>query len=189
MLFLEHDYPFPVLVVGEVLALRRRDVDFDAKKFFIVRAWNINLHVFLQPKTQTSIRTVDLLAPLAEILLEYIKWRGGLKPDDLLFPSPEVDGQPLSYNTVYGVYKRCLAFLELPSVSLHSLRHTFASTLLAAGVPITTLARNLGHASPDITLRVYSHEIYEGLGESLERAEKLFGASKLEEEGDENSQG
>jgi hypothetical protein len=65
---------------------------------------------------------------------------------DLLFPSPEVDGQPLSYNTVFGVYKRCLAFLELPPVTLHSLRHTFASTMLAAGAPITTLARNLGRA-------------------------------------------
>jgi integrase len=104
---------------------------------------------------------------------------------DLLFPSPEVDGQPLSYNTVFGVYKRCLAFLELPPVTLHSLRHTFASTMLAAGVPITTLARNLGHATPDITLRIYSHEIFEGLGESLERAEKLFGGPGLEEKGDE----
>jgi integrase len=41
----------------------------------------------------------------------------------------------------------------------HSLRHAFASALLAAGVPISDVAHHLGHASIDVTFRTYSHLI------------------------------
>jgi integrase len=41
----------------------------------------------------------------------------------------------------------------------HSLRHHHASTLLAAGVNIAAVSRRLGHSSPVITLRAYSHEM------------------------------
>jgi integrase len=39
----------------------------------------------------------------------------------------------------------------------HALRHTHASALIAAGVDIVTISRRLGHSSPAVTLRVYSH--------------------------------
>jgi integrase len=39
----------------------------------------------------------------------------------------------------------------------HALRHTHASQLIEAGVDIVTISRRLGHAKPDITLRVYAH--------------------------------
>ena len=41
----------------------------------------------------------------------------------------------------------------------HSLRHTHASQLIDAGVDIVTISKRLGHAKPDITLRVYEHLI------------------------------
>jgi integrase len=40
---------------------------------------------------------------------------------------------------------------------LHALRHTHASSLIAAGVDILTISRRLGHANPKITLDVYGH--------------------------------
>jgi integrase len=43
------------------------------------------------------------------------------------------------------------------AVSLHSLRHTHASSLIAAGVDVLTISRRLGHASPTITLGIYGH--------------------------------
>ena len=42
-------------------------------------------------------------------------------------------------------------------VTLHALRHTHASSLIAAGVDVLTISRRLGHASPTITLGVYRH--------------------------------
>jgi integrase len=41
--------------------------------------------------------------------------------------------------------------------TFHSLRHTHASTLIAAGLDVLTISRRLGHGSPVITLGVYGH--------------------------------
>jgi integrase len=42
-------------------------------------------------------------------------------------------------------------------VTLHSLRHYFASGLIAAGCDVVTVQRALGHKSPSVTLNTYSH--------------------------------
>ncbi len=42
-------------------------------------------------------------------------------------------------------------------ITFHSLRHCHASQLIDAGVDIVTISKRLGHASPDVTLRVYAH--------------------------------
>lgn len=43
------------------------------------------------------------------------------------------------------------------TATLHSLRHTHASTLIASGLDVLTISRRLGHGSPAITLKVYGH--------------------------------
>jgi integrase len=45
----------------------------------------------------------------------------------------------------------------MPEITFHGLRHTHASQLIDAGVDIVTISKRLGHASPDVTLRVYAH--------------------------------
>ena len=40
----------------------------------------------------------------------------------------------------------------------HALRHTHASMLIAAGLPITVVSKRLGHASPAVTLSIYAHQ-------------------------------
>ena len=47
--------------------------------------------------------------------------------------------------------------IGLPDVTFHCLRHTHASQLIDAGVDIVTISKRLGHAKPDITLRIYAH--------------------------------
>jgi integrase len=42
-------------------------------------------------------------------------------------------------------------------ITLHALRHTHASMLIASGMDVVTLSRRLGHASPTVTLNVYGH--------------------------------
>lgn len=46
---------------------------------------------------------------------------------------------------------------DLPHITMHGLRHTYASMLIAEGVPVSEVSAQLGHASVDITLRVYTH--------------------------------
>jgi integrase len=43
------------------------------------------------------------------------------------------------------------------SRTLHGLRHDFGSMLVAAGVPVPTIAAILGHSSPLVTTRLYLH--------------------------------
>ena len=45
----------------------------------------------------------------------------------------------------------------LPKIKFHQARHAYASTLIAALLPITTVSNVLGHADPAITLRIYAH--------------------------------
>jgi integrase len=49
------------------------------------------------------------------------------------------------------------AIAGLRRVTIHSLRHTFASALIEQGHPVTEVAHRLGHSSPTITLSIYSH--------------------------------
>jgi integrase len=49
------------------------------------------------------------------------------------------------------------ASIGMPEVTFQALRHTHASHLIDAGVDIVTISKRLGHASPNITLKVYAH--------------------------------
>lgn len=46
---------------------------------------------------------------------------------------------------------------KLPKITFHALRHSHASALIAAGLDIVAISTRLGHASPALTLNVYSH--------------------------------
>lgn len=46
---------------------------------------------------------------------------------------------------------------ELPVITLHGLRHSHATALLRAGVPIRVVSQRLGHASVNVTLGTYGH--------------------------------
>jgi integrase len=60
-------------------------------------------------------------------------------------------------NTPSREWSRAVAAIGGRRTSLHALRHTHASSLIAAGVDILTVSRRLGHANPTITLGVYGH--------------------------------
>src|SRR5262245_52920618 len=69
------------------------------------------------------------------------------------------DGKPRSPNAVTKEWTLAMSKAKLPQVTLHSLRHTHASMLIASGMDILTISRRLGHASPTVTLAVYGHLI------------------------------
>ena len=48
---------------------------------------------------------------------------------------------------------------EVKRVKFHALRHTCATLLLSAGVPVQVIAQRLGHAQISMTLEVYSHAL------------------------------
>jgi integrase len=66
------------------------------------------------------------------------------------------DGAPRSPNGLTKEWSVAMKDLGLKA-TLHSLRHTHASQLIAAGMDVLTISRRLGHSSPTITLSVYGH--------------------------------
>jgi integrase len=77
---------------------------------------------------------------------------------DLIFTNP--DGTPLKRNSISSAVSLLFRRLKLPQgASLHSLRHTHASLLLADGVDLATVSERLGHSSVRVTADIYSHAI------------------------------
>lgn len=66
-----------------------------------------------------------------------------------------------SYETILKECRQSPDWKQFKYRNFHSLRHTFATTLLANGVPITDVSRALGHARVSTTLDIYSHAIPE----------------------------
>lgn len=66
-------------------------------------------------------------------------------------------GERVSPRTVESVMERLVAKLGLSELTPHGLRHIHATYLLRAGVPVHVVSKRLGHASPEVTLKIYAH--------------------------------
>jgi integrase len=73
----------------------------------------------------------------------------------LVFPT--FDSLPRAPDGLTKEFTDAVAPLGLPGITLHSLRHTHASQLIAEGMDVLTISRRLGHGSAAITLKVYGH--------------------------------
>jgi integrase len=164
---------------GEILGLRWGDVDLAAGRLSIRRALvSVGYKLSVSDvKTDQGRRSIDLDGPTVAILRS---WRArqleerlaiGSRHEDhgLVFARPE--GTPLHPDYFSQTFDRAVARSGLPVIRLHDLRHTHASLLLAAGVPVKVVSERLGHSTPSFTMSVYQHVI-PGMGAD---AARLFG--------------
>lgn len=110
---------------------------------------------FYEPKTRAGYRTMPLPAGLVAALKVW-KLQSPKSENDLVFC--RADGQPLYRSNVLrqGLHP-ALRRAELRDANIKTLRHSYASGLIASGAPITEVQHRLGHSNPAVTLRVYSH--------------------------------
>jgi integrase len=83
-------------------------------------------------------------------------------------------GRPIDPTAVSGSFRNLAHGLGLP-VRLHDLRHTAASLMLAAGVPLKVVSEALGHSSIAITADVYSHVTPDLKREAAEAMDRALG--------------
>lgn len=69
------------------------------------------------------------------------------------------NGLPLHPDTISGWFHKFVMKNNLPDVTIHSLRHTNASLLIANGINLTTVSKRLGHANTATTTKIYAHAI------------------------------
>ncbi|MCZ2111877.1 MAG: site-specific integrase [Dehalococcoidia bacterium] len=148
---------------GEVLGLRWCDIDLGAKRLSVRQALvSIAYEVEISDvKTGTGRRTIDLDPTTIDVLkawrMERAEEKGGIDPrdDELVFVKP--DGSWIHPQTFSQVLDRKVAKLDVPTISLHDLRHTHATLLLKAGVPVKVVSERLGHANVAFTMAIYQH--------------------------------
>lgn len=139
---------------SEALAITPKDFDFAHQSLSISKTWDYKGDGGFRPtKNKSSVRKVQIDWQLVIQFSELVK---GLPAEKPIFVSTKV------YNsTVNDILERHCRELNLPTISVHGLRHTHASLLLFAGVSIASVARRLGHASMTTTQKTYLHIIQE----------------------------
>lgn len=148
---------------GEILGLRWRDVDLQSGLIFVRQARTTAGHqiVVKQPKTASSRRTLSIrslpgLLPLLRQVYRTRAQQGHLcGPDDYLVL--DTRRRPWHPNSLTTTFTRFAAARGLPPITLHGLRHTFASMASNARVPMYQISRAMGHSSPAVTQRIYTH--------------------------------
>jgi integrase len=139
------------LRISEACGLRVMDVDF-LRKVVHVRQQRRPGGTMGQLKTGASARDI----PADDIVLSALAEQIRIAPrrDGLIFSS--ASGQSLT-KAIAGHLFDDIEEVTGITVSPHSLRHYFGSSLIARGVSIVAVSRWLGHSSPEITWRVYSY--------------------------------
>ncbi len=151
---------FTGLRQGELLALLWDDVDLE-HGFIHVRKNLDRNGVRVAPKTDSSVRDVVLMPALGELLVQHRMASRFSGPHDFVFASQ--CGTGLGHRNVaqrgFDVAASTAGFNAASSdkMHFHDLRHTYAALLIGQGANVVFVSRQLGHATPDVTLRVYGH--------------------------------
>jgi len=158
---------------GEALGLRWADVDFESARLSVRRSATVVKHkgqgeeLIIGPPKSGRPRTVDVDPGTLAALKAHKVAQGtlalALARDDA-YVLANLDGsvrhpERFSRRFVAAVVaaRKAVGEDRLSKIRLHDLRHTHATLLLAAGVPVKVVSERLGHASAMITLGIYAH--------------------------------
>ena len=151
---------------GEILGLRWGDVDFDTAHLAVTRSLvsvGYELHE-TRGKSRTARRPINLDPRTVEVLHTWRQQRADEDPEfDRDDPTAHVfarpDGQPTHPQLLSDAFQKLVHRSGLPRIRFHDLRHTHATLLLKAGVPIKVVSERLGHSTPGFTMATYQHVI------------------------------
>ncbi|MGW2159619.1 site-specific integrase [Nonomuraea sp. NPDC001699] len=161
---------------GELLGLRREDVDLDAGTLEVVQTLQRvggELRV-VRPKTENSERTIPLPEICADARKEHrrrqLAERSDAWPDwedhGLVVPSRR--GTPMEPDNLRRSWGAVRQAADLGEMRLHDMRHTCVPLLLDLGVPPHIVREIVGHSDIEITMTIYAHA-------SLEEKRKVLG--------------
>ena len=143
--------------IGEICALKNEDFDLCEKKFLISKTLQRVQYIgnskkktkiiIQSTKTLNSTRTI----PIPISYYDYLKIE---KNDNYFLTQTSKYMEP---RTVRYKFKKILKELNLTNVTVHSLRHSFASQCIELGFDYNCLSEILGHSSPSTTMNIYVH--------------------------------
>jgi len=159
------------LRIGELLALRWRVIDFEKGTLRV--AESVFQGSFQKPKSERSVRTIPLGSLACESLRKHRATCIRTSAEDLVFAKGT--GKPFRESSLLqGVLQPAARAAGLGKVTWHQLRHVHASTLHNMGVPAKIAQQQLGHASMQTTMNIYTHAVPETHRRSIEGLESLL---------------
>ena len=164
---------------GEIIGLRWGEVQLVERRIEVRRSvWHVDGNVGEKTAKGRRSRKVAISEATAALFGDWYTESvtcGGADPHGYVWPGTR--GAPMNAHSPTQAVTRTLVRAGLvdedgrPLVTLHGLRHTCGSILLARGVPLIVVSRHLGHADPNITARVYAHLLSDA---QLDEAAKVF---------------
>lgn len=160
---------------GELLAVRWQDLDLDGGVVHVERSVTQLREklVYGTPKNHErrdvalDARTVAALrAWRVQHAQERLAWGQAYAGDGELVFVRE-DGSPVMPNYISRAWVQSIPS-TLPRIVLHEARHSHATILLRAGVPVHVVAKRLGHRDPSVTLNVYADVIPQDDGRAVD---------------------
>lgn len=149
--------------MGEVNALKSDDIDFVSKKIYVERSITADEKdrpvIGYTTKTYAGRRTLSI-TPSVDILLKKCLLEQRPNKNNLIFFN-QLTGAPYRTSTINNAFvkllndKRIIRVNVRGKVSLHSLRHTFATRCIESGMPAEVLQKLLGHKDVSITINTY----------------------------------
>ena len=141
------------LRLGEIRALDWQHVDLDAGEVHVRAAYCNRTKQVTAPKTAKARRTVPIVGELRRILLEH-RLRTGRRRGLVV---RRVDGSVESGDSLAWRAEKAWKTAGLERVTMHQARHTYASLMVLARVPVTSLSEFMGHTSITVTIDRYAH--------------------------------
>jgi integrase len=138
---------------GELQALRCSAIDLGASTIRVEGSWD-QYEGAIDPKSDTSTRTVPLLAVLRDHLDEHLL-ETGRSGSELAFGRTAHD--PFVPSTLRNRALRTWEAAGVEPIGLHECRHTFASLQIAAGANPKAVQEAMGHSSIKVTFDNYGH--------------------------------
>jgi integrase len=150
-------------VLAEVLGLRWTDLDAAKATLSINRglvAVGYELHE-TRGKTRNARRRVDLDPTTVGVVNAWREWQRaehaavGIETAGWMFT--DGNGEPIHPHAISQTFERIARRASVPVIRLHDVRHTHATLLIAAGVPVKVVSERLGHGNPAFTIDTYQH--------------------------------
>lgn len=139
---------------AELLGLYWSDIDWQTSTVHVRRQYTKDGYVVL--KTKRSMRAIPIGVDTLAVLRRHWERQQFAGGGEVVFHGRRAD-RPLSQAHVRVQFAAALKAAGLPDIDFHDLRHTSASLMLAAGVPVNVVQERLGHSSASMTLSVYAH--------------------------------
>jgi len=138
------------LRVGEVVALRVKDIDSKRMQIYIAQSKNGSARYAIMSKRSLNMLRYNVLEYKKKYGYEFL-------PDDYLFPSNKNESGHITKKTIKNnITKVVKKYCSLKKITSHTLRHSFATHMLEAGANIYQIKELLGHSSLQST-NVYLH--------------------------------